>query len=225
MRAMLTRAAWLAADGPAGAARRSRSPGRRRGRSSRSGSMPIGICVRRWPTTISACASRMNCSGCGRRVSNVGPVWQEAESELGVRIATSQRAAVASQYRLASLMGERERREFAAADRSAALRRLLRPLRPGVRRPAVARSTAIERAAADAIRRTRRRGGGGHAGGRISRCDCVAAQAAAMAPARCGRWNCSRCGGGRSCRSPATTIAASPATRSWRRRGRLIPIG
>jgi hypothetical protein len=39
-------------------------------------------------------------------VSSVGPVWQEAESELGVRIATSQRAAVASQYRLASLMGE-----------------------------------------------------------------------------------------------------------------------
>lgn len=39
-------------------------------------------------------------------VSSVGPVWQEAESELGVRIATSLRAAVASQYRLASLMGD-----------------------------------------------------------------------------------------------------------------------
>ena len=38
-------------------------------------------------------------------VSKVGPVWQQAESELGVRIGTSQRAAVASQYRLASLMG------------------------------------------------------------------------------------------------------------------------
>jgi hypothetical protein len=39
-------------------------------------------------------------------VTSVGPVWQEAESELGVRIATSQRAAVASQYRLASLMAD-----------------------------------------------------------------------------------------------------------------------
>jgi hypothetical protein len=38
-------------------------------------------------------------------VTNVGPVWQQAEAELGVRIGTSQRAAVASQYRLASLMG------------------------------------------------------------------------------------------------------------------------
>jgi hypothetical protein len=39
------------------------------------------------------------------RVTSVGPVWQQAASELGVRIGTSQRAAVASQYRLASLMG------------------------------------------------------------------------------------------------------------------------
>jgi hypothetical protein len=38
-------------------------------------------------------------------VTSIGPVWQQAESELGVRIGTSQRAAVASQYRLASLMG------------------------------------------------------------------------------------------------------------------------
>ena len=38
-------------------------------------------------------------------VTNVGPVWQQAEAELGVRISTSQRAAVASQYRMASLMG------------------------------------------------------------------------------------------------------------------------
>jgi hypothetical protein len=38
-------------------------------------------------------------------VSKVSPIWQQAESELGVRIGTSQRAAVASQYRLASLMG------------------------------------------------------------------------------------------------------------------------
>lgn len=38
-------------------------------------------------------------------VSNVGPVWEQAASELGVRIGTSERAAVASQYRLASLMG------------------------------------------------------------------------------------------------------------------------
>ena len=38
-------------------------------------------------------------------VPNDGPAWQQAESELGVRIGTSQRAAVASQYRLASLMG------------------------------------------------------------------------------------------------------------------------
>jgi hypothetical protein len=38
-------------------------------------------------------------------VSKVGPTWQQAESELGVRIGTSQHAAVASQYRLASMMG------------------------------------------------------------------------------------------------------------------------
>jgi hypothetical protein len=38
-------------------------------------------------------------------VTNVGPDWQQAESELGIRIGTSQRAAVASQYRLASLIG------------------------------------------------------------------------------------------------------------------------
>jgi hypothetical protein len=38
-------------------------------------------------------------------VSKPGPAWQQAESELGVRIGTSQRAAVASQYRLSSLMG------------------------------------------------------------------------------------------------------------------------
>jgi hypothetical protein len=38
-------------------------------------------------------------------VSKVGPAWQQAESELGVRIGTSQRAAVASQYRLSSMMG------------------------------------------------------------------------------------------------------------------------
>ncbi|MEX2091786.1 MAG: hypothetical protein WD971_03865 [Pirellulales bacterium] len=38
-------------------------------------------------------------------VANISPVWQQAESELGVRIGTSQRAAVASQYRLSSLMG------------------------------------------------------------------------------------------------------------------------
>lgn len=35
----------------------------------------------------------------------VGPAWQQAETELGVRLGTSQRAAVASQYRLASLIG------------------------------------------------------------------------------------------------------------------------
>ncbi len=38
-------------------------------------------------------------------VATVGPVWQQAASELGVRIGTSERAAVASQYRLASLIG------------------------------------------------------------------------------------------------------------------------
>jgi hypothetical protein len=37
-------------------------------------------------------------------VTNVGPVWQQAASELGVRIGTSQRAAVAAQYRLASFL-------------------------------------------------------------------------------------------------------------------------
>jgi hypothetical protein len=35
----------------------------------------------------------------------VGATWQQAENELAVRIGTSQRAALASQYRLASLMG------------------------------------------------------------------------------------------------------------------------
>ena len=39
-------------------------------------------------------------------VKQVGPAWQEAESELGVRIGTSQRAAVASQLRLASFLGQ-----------------------------------------------------------------------------------------------------------------------
>lgn len=38
-------------------------------------------------------------------VTSVGPAWQQAEAELGVRLGTSQRAAVAAQYRLASLMG------------------------------------------------------------------------------------------------------------------------
>jgi hypothetical protein len=39
-------------------------------------------------------------------VKQVGPTWQEAESELGVRIGTSQRAAEASQLRLASFLGQ-----------------------------------------------------------------------------------------------------------------------
>jgi hypothetical protein len=38
-------------------------------------------------------------------VAKVGPTWQQAESELGVRIGTSQHAAMASQYRLAGMMG------------------------------------------------------------------------------------------------------------------------
>lgn len=38
-------------------------------------------------------------------INRVGPSWQQAETELGVRIGTSQRAAVASQYRLASFLG------------------------------------------------------------------------------------------------------------------------
>jgi hypothetical protein len=38
-------------------------------------------------------------------VSKPGQTWQQAESELGVRISTSQRAAMASQYRLASMLG------------------------------------------------------------------------------------------------------------------------
>jgi hypothetical protein len=41
-------------------------------------------------------------------VANVGPAWQQAEAELGIRIGTSQRAAVASQYRLANLIGRTE---------------------------------------------------------------------------------------------------------------------
>jgi hypothetical protein len=35
----------------------------------------------------------------------VGPAWEQAAAEMGVRLGTSQRAAVASQYRLASLIG------------------------------------------------------------------------------------------------------------------------
>lgn len=38
-------------------------------------------------------------------VTQVGPSWQEAESELGTRIGTSQRAAAASQLRLGSFLG------------------------------------------------------------------------------------------------------------------------
>lgn len=37
-------------------------------------------------------------------VGSAGPAWQQAAAELGVRLGTSQRAAVASQYRLASLL-------------------------------------------------------------------------------------------------------------------------
>lgn len=40
-----------------------------------------------------------------RASSSRGSAWQQAESELGVRIGTSQRAAVAAQYRLASMLG------------------------------------------------------------------------------------------------------------------------
>lgn len=39
------------------------------------------------------------------RASRTGTGWQQAESELAVRVGTSQSAALASQYRLASLMG------------------------------------------------------------------------------------------------------------------------
>lgn len=38
-------------------------------------------------------------------VPRVGPTWQQAESELTVRVGTSQRAAFASQHRLAAIMG------------------------------------------------------------------------------------------------------------------------
>lgn len=38
-------------------------------------------------------------------MSNVGPAWQQAETEMGLRISASERAAKASQYRLASLIG------------------------------------------------------------------------------------------------------------------------
>ncbi len=38
-------------------------------------------------------------------VQQAGPAWSQAESELGVRVGTSQRAALASQLRVASLMG------------------------------------------------------------------------------------------------------------------------
>jgi hypothetical protein len=40
-----------------------------------------------------------------RATTSRGSAWQQAESELGVRIGTSQRAAVAAQYRLASMLG------------------------------------------------------------------------------------------------------------------------
>jgi hypothetical protein len=38
-------------------------------------------------------------------VQQVGPTWQQAETELSVRVGTSQRAALASQLRVASLIG------------------------------------------------------------------------------------------------------------------------
>ncbi len=38
-------------------------------------------------------------------VQQVGPTWQQAEADLNIRVGTSLRAAVASQLRLASLMG------------------------------------------------------------------------------------------------------------------------
>jgi hypothetical protein len=41
-------------------------------------------------------------------VTNMGPPWQQAEADLAVGIATAQRAAAASQHRLASLMGRGE---------------------------------------------------------------------------------------------------------------------
>lgn len=41
-------------------------------------------------------------------VRRVGPTWEQAESELSVRIGTSQRAAVASQHRVASFFGEND---------------------------------------------------------------------------------------------------------------------
>lgn len=37
--------------------------------------------------------------------TNIGPAWQQAQTDLGVRIGTAQRAAVATQYRLESLIG------------------------------------------------------------------------------------------------------------------------
>jgi hypothetical protein len=39
------------------------------------------------------------------RIQRVDPSWQQAETEMAVRVGTAQAAAIASQYRLASLMG------------------------------------------------------------------------------------------------------------------------
>ena len=64
-----------------------------------------GTCARAWPTITWACASSRNCSGLRTVVPQAGAAFQQAEKELAVRVGTSQRAAMASQYRLASLMG------------------------------------------------------------------------------------------------------------------------
>jgi hypothetical protein len=45
-------------------------------------------------------------------VPSAGAAWQNAEAELGIRIGTAQRAAVASQHRLASLVGADETSEL-----------------------------------------------------------------------------------------------------------------
>ena len=47
----------------------------------------------------------MSCGDLRQMISRVGPTWQQAESELAVRVGTSQRAALASQMRVASYFG------------------------------------------------------------------------------------------------------------------------
>ena len=155
-------------------------------------------------------------------VASVGPAWQQAAAELGVRLGTSQRAAVASQYRLASLMGSADptglplpadmphcgdyyaRYDQVFAGRETPEAQQLSELLPMRYQELCDASLAVTRAE--------------------EFLNAVAAQAAATARGLCEHWNFSHCDGGHSCRSPATTTAASSGTPNWPRPAKSIPI-